>query len=463
MMRRCPFGLSCFLVIGVAACGDGDNRVAIPRDASVARTDAASHDTGTRTGVTEYYVAIDGDDASSGAIDAPFATPRHALSLAQPGDTVLLRGGTYEPSATLVLDQSGVEGSPIALWAYPGETVVLDFASHLRHSDPPRPRVSDEVAMVGDAFGVHVSGDYWHLRGFTVRNAPYYGVRVYGSNNVFEQLVLHDNKASGLELTGKDGFSPSNNLVLNCDSYRNFDPQSFGEDADGFAAKFDSLGPGNVFRGTRAWSNSDDGYDFWHAANPVVIEDAWAFDNGFHRPEWAAIINGGFQGDGFGFKLGQDAAELVLTRVVAWSNKGFGIDENGNRSAGGLTIEHATLVNNAKDGNPIQIQLNDDSPHTVINSIAFDLDGAGVTDLASTVDDLSNSWNGVGVDASDFVSLDMDTLFREGTAPRGPDGALPTLGLRLAPGSRLIDAGANAGGLVYQGAAPDLGAFEFAP
>ena len=46
----------------------------------------------------------------------------------------------------------------------------------------------------------------------------------------------------------------------------NFDPQSSGEDADGLATKFESLGSGNVFRGTRAWSNSDDGYDFWHAA-----------------------------------------------------------------------------------------------------------------------------------------------------------------------------------------------------
>lgn len=70
---------------------------------------------------------------------------------------------------------------------------------------------------------------------------------------------------------------------MNCDSYRNFDPQSNGKDADGFGAKFETVGPGNVFRGLRAWSHADDGYDFWHVPQPVLIEDCWAFDNGFSR------------------------------------------------------------------------------------------------------------------------------------------------------------------------------------
>ena len=114
------------------------------------------------------------------------------------------------------------------------------------------------MSLTSDAVGIHVAngGDWWHIKGLTVQNAAYYGVRVYGSNNIFERLVLRDNKASGLEITGKEGGTPSNNLVLNSDSYHNFDPQTNGEDADGFGAKFSELGPGNVFRGLRSWSTT---------------------------------------------------------------------------------------------------------------------------------------------------------------------------------------------------------------
>ncbi|MBD3336092.1 MAG: T9SS type A sorting domain-containing protein, partial [Candidatus Eisenbacteria bacterium] len=391
----------------------------------------------------------------------PFATFEHAIDLAQPGDTLFVRGGTYMLNEPITLDKAGTNGDPIRLWAYAGEEPILDFSSNPRHANPPQPREDDTIAGTSDALGIFVApgSDWWHLRGLTIRRAPYYGVRVYGSHNIFEMLVLFDHKAAGLELTGKEGWSPSDNLVLNCDSYHNFDPQTNGEDADGFAAKFDDLGPDNVFSGLRAWHNSDDGFDFWHAVHPVLIEHCWSFDNGFFRPEWQDSVSGSWRGDGLGFKLGQDASELVLNHDVAFGNKAFGIHSNGNNSVGGVTINNATLVNNAKNGNPIQIQLDDGSPHTVRNTIAFDVDGAGVTNFDPQVDDQYNTWNGIGVSEADFVSLDMDQLLLDATAPRGPGGSLPHIGLHLDPSSHLIDAGIDVG-LPYNGDAPDLGAFE---
>ena len=62
----------------------------------------------------------------------------------------------------------------------------------------------------------------------------------------------------------------NDNLILNVDSFANYDPAKHGENADGFAAKFRDLGPGNVFRGCRSFGNSDDGWDFWAAANGVT-------------------------------------------------------------------------------------------------------------------------------------------------------------------------------------------------
>ncbi len=408
-----------------------------------------------------YYIATDGNDEDGGTLAEPFATFDHAIDVSTAGDTIYVRGGTYMLERSIVISKAGAEGKPINLWAYGSETPILDFSKNPKHANPPQPRENDSVDATRDALGICITdgGDWWHIKGLTIQNAAYYGVRVYGSNNVFERLVLRDNKGSGLEITGKEGATPSNNLVLNCDSHHNFDSQTNGEDADGFAAKFETLGSGNVFRGLRAWSNSDDGYDFWHAAHPVLIEDCWAFDNGFSRVEWAKRFKGKWRGDGLGFKLGQDAAGLVLNRVAAFGNKAFGIDENGNRSEGGVTINNATLVNNAKSGNPVQIELNDGRPHTVRNTVAFDVDGTPVRDFSPEVDDARNSWNGVGASAADFENIDMQQLLADATSPRKPDGSLPEIGLRPATASRLIDAGTDVG-LPYHGPAPDLGAFE---
>ncbi|MDY7108716.1 MAG: right-handed parallel beta-helix repeat-containing protein [Planctomycetota bacterium] len=411
-----------------------------------------------------YYIATDGSDDNEGTIDSPFATFEHAIGLVGPGDTIFVRGGVYMVDDSITIDKAGAPGSPIELFAYADEVPILDGTNNPRHANPPQPRDDDSIAGTADALGIFIApgSDWWHIRGLTIRNAPYYGVRVYGSHNIFEELVLIDNQAAGLELTGKEDHAPSHNLVLNCDSYLNFDPQTNGEDADGFAAKFDDLGPGNVFRGLRAWSNSDDGFDFWHATHPVLIDNCWSFDNGFFRDEWQEEVEGSWRGDGLGFKLGAEASELVLHDVVAFGNKAFGIDENGNGSDGGVVIYNATLVNNAKNGNPIQISLDDGRPHTVRNTIAFDVDGSGVTDFDNQVDDQYNTWNGIGVSADDFVSLDMDQLMSDATGPRDAGAGLPAIGLRLAPCTHLIDAGVDVG-LPFAGEAPDLGAFETCP
>jgi hypothetical protein len=71
---------------------------------------------------------------------------------------------------------------------------------------------------------------------------------------------------------------------------------------------------------------------------------------------------------------------------------------------------------------------------------------------------VSNNWFTLPltVKSTDFQSLDASQM----TLPRQADGSLPNLTfMNLTPGSDLIDAGLNVG-LPYNGAAPDLGAFE---
>jgi len=84
----------------------------------------------------DYYVATDGDDASPGTIEKPFATLEKARDTirrmkgrdsAAEGFTVYLRQGSYfrTESFTLTEQDSGTPDRPITYRAYPGEEVRL--------------------------------------------------------------------------------------------------------------------------------------------------------------------------------------------------------------------------------------------------------------------------------------------------------------------------------------------------
>lgn len=51
-------------------------------------------------GAAFYYVAPDGQDANPGTLAAPIGTVQRAQKAAAPGDTVYIRGGTYEMTET---------------------------------------------------------------------------------------------------------------------------------------------------------------------------------------------------------------------------------------------------------------------------------------------------------------------------------------------------------------------------
>ena len=384
----------------------------------------------------QYYIATDGVDTNSGAIDSPWGTFDFAIDRLSPGDTLFVRGGAYSLNERLRIrsNEGGAAGNPVNIWAFPDESPVLDFAA-----------MSDGLLGSSSGRGVQIDNDanWLHLKGLTVQNAKDNGVYNEGHNNVFEQLTLRWNADSGLQL---DGFA-SNNHVLNTDSYENYDPHNNGENADGFAAKFDELGPGNVFEGARAWGNSDDGWDLWQAANGVQILNSWAWGNGVNIWNDPA-----FDGDGNGFKLGQDSGAHLLANVLAWQNQVRGIDVNGN--ATGVRVYNSTVYDSDRNW-----QFDEDSDDTVNqhmlrNNISFA--GSRADQFFSGVDDSFNSWNGLTARAEDFLSLDPTIA----QGPRQADGSLPESDfLRLAPGSNLIDAGVDVG-LPFNGTAPDLGAFE---
>ncbi len=427
---------------------------------------------------SQIYVAPNGDDSNPGTIDQPFESLQKAQELVNPGDTVYIRGGTYQVREDQIskvvsslfacityLDKSGTEGNTIKYWAYPGEIPIFDFSN----VKPANQRV----------VGIYVIGSYIHIKGLEMTgiqttittHTESYCIYSRGNNNISEELDMHDNVGTGLR-----HYKGGGNLFLNCDSYRNWDYVSedgSGGNNDGFGCHPDAGGTGNVFKGCRAWFNSDDGYDIIRADESVVFDSCWAFYNGFSTSFQSLGDGNGFKAGGYAYdtadKIPNPVPRNTIEFCIAVRNKANGFYSNHHLSGN-------YWYNNSAYQNPTNFNMlnrpsvddaeNIDGPgydHVLKNNLAYKPYGFGSKNTANIDTSLNTLENNsfdlpITLTDSDFVSLDMDLL----TSPRNPDGSLPEIDfLRPAQGSTLIDAGADIG-FNYFGNAPDLGAFEVA-
>lgn len=424
------------------------------------------------TAYSKIYVAPNGDDSNPGTIDRPLLTIQKAQELVNPGDTVFIRGGLYKIRPNQIskvvsnlfacvtyLDKSGSEDKTIKYWAYPGETPVFDFSD----VKPSNQRV----------VGIYVVGNYIHLKGLEMTgiqvtittHTESYCIYSRGSHNIFEQISMHDNVGTGLRHY-KGGY----NLFLNCDAYRNWDNVSedkLGSNTDGFGCHPDAGGKGNVFKGCRAWFNSDDGFDIIRADESVVFDSCWSFYNGYSTA---------FQslGDGNGFKAGgfaHDAANIIPNPVpkhtikfcIAAKNKANGFYSNHH-------LEGNEWYNNSAYQNEINFNMvNRESPqidniffngynHVLKNNLSYKprTSDTAYIDIKKNILTHNSFDLGLKITDDDFVSLDISQL----TAPRKPVGSLPDIDfMRPVKSSSLIDAGVDIG-FDFSGKAPDLGAIE---
>jgi len=385
----------------------------------------------------DIFVAPNGTDSNPGTMSAP-TTLTAAITRVQPGQTIQMRGGTYNFSATITIARgnNGTASQQKNLFAFGSERPVLNFSAQSFDSANR---------------GVQLNGFFWHFRGLEVTGAGDNGIFIGGNNNTIERCSTHHNRDSGLQL-GRHSSSapqsewPANNLILNCDSFDNFDPDN-GEDADGFACKL-TTGPGNVFRGCIAHNNIDDGWDLFTkndtgAISPVTIENCVSYNNG-------NLSTGGTttDSDGNGFKLGGDdiAVNHTIRRSIAFGNKKHGITFNSN--PGSITVSNNTSFDNGEEN----IKF-DEGTHVFTNNLSFqgtNSDHTTGTDVSST-----NCWwkNGGSVNAKGLVVSAADFVSLTPNVTRNADGTI-NLGnfLRLAPGSDLINAGTPSG--------TDIGAIE---
>jgi hypothetical protein len=382
--------------------------------------------------VLGIFVSTIGSDTNAGTINFPFATIPKALSMAQVGDTVFVRGGRYSLASTITLSTSGTDSiNRRNLSAYGNERPVLDFSS---------------MAFGSSNRGINLSGSYWHIKGFDIYKAGDNGMNISGSNNIVEYCALYENQDSGLQLSS----GASNNYIINCDSYFNYDAPNGGGNADGFSPK-QLTGINNYFYGCRSWQNSDDGWDCFEAVASVTIENCWVFANGYLKDG----SDPGAAANGNGFKLGGNYTEndAVLKNCLSFNNKSKGFDQNHNR--GSMTLYNSTGFGNVGNNYAISEALDAGKSLTFTNCIELGNKRIIGTFAVQTTD----SWLNppfTGATSGDFISIDTTGV----RGPRKADGSLPDINfMHLARGSQFIDAGTNVG-LTFNGSAPDLGCFE---
>ncbi|SDL83128.1 bacterial Ig-like domain-containing protein [Sediminibacillus halophilus] len=180
----------------------------------------------------DIHVAPNGLKEGGGTKENPLDLDT-AIAFVQPGQKIILANGNYVRDQKLEIERfnDGTEEARKYLVAEEGTRPVIDFDKQSE--------------------GVVLSGDYWHVTGIDfIRSAGNTkGFTVGGNHNIIEQSRFYENGDTGLQISRTiPGASreewPSDNLVLNSESFDNRDPSD--NNADGFAAKL-TAGENNVF------------------------------------------------------------------------------------------------------------------------------------------------------------------------------------------------------------------------
>jgi len=397
------------------------------------------------------YVAPDGNDSANGTIDNPLATLPAAYKKVVSGDTVYFRGGTYyvtdnqvmgykSPYAyVFALEKAGTASKRTCFMGYPGERPVFDF-SQLQLDGKYR------------FAAFYLGANYLHLRNFDIVGVP---VRITGHTQsecvsarkgsycIVENIAMHDNMAIGYYQT-----TGSNNLVINCDAYNNYDDYSegtYGGNVDGFGCHVNhTTDTGNVFRNCRAWRNSDDGFDLINCAAPVKIDHCFAFYNGY-QPTADPKNTTTFQsaGDGNGFKAGGWGMSSGKTKCpdvcpshyvhhcVAYRNKSNGIYAN-HHLAGNRWEQNTSVMNQRDNYNMVNRKTTDEAvdvagyDHQLTGNVSWSPSKQHLSNCDTNTSTLTNNTFGpttISVSANHFVSTDASHLF----VARDSDGNLPAM------------------------------------
>ncbi len=146
----------------------------------------------------QFYLAPSGDDGNPGTRAAPWATLAHAADMAQAGDTVTLRGGTYTVGLEAEFNRTGTAEAPITVAAAEGERPILDAQG-----------------ATGGILTVKQGVSYIRISGLTLRGFNVWGLTLEGSNRSIrlDHLNIGGGEAAVRMTVGYSGEEPAYGAV----------------------------------------------------------------------------------------------------------------------------------------------------------------------------------------------------------------------------------------------------------
>lgn len=449
-----------------------------------------------------YFVAIGGNNGNPGTIEAPFASIQHALNVAnRPGDTVMVRGGTYREKVQFTASGNAT-GGPITLQAFGGERVVLrgrrvsgqnmvliSNVSHVRLmgfeiADIPRARDGSGVRVAGVGSNIEIRNNNIH----DIRGKDAAGITVLGTSEAaaISKLVIDGNviarcdpfESEALVLNGNvTDFEVTNNVVRNVNNI-GIDLIGGERDVNPTQVARNGVVRGNfVFRANAEDGDNDAAGIYVDGGRDIIIEGNTV------------------TGCDLGIEVGAENAGIVATGVTVRNNLisrnrkaglVFGGFEARRGRVRGCTFQHNVVFGNGtlpSDEEPMgQLWIQLAEGNTVTNNIfmsrgnqpLLSSEGGSVGNVLD-----SNLWFGRGsftLNGREFRSfagyravtgLDANSIFADPQMvnPRGGD-------FRPLPTSPAVNAGSRQAGQFAPtditgrprpvGAAPDIGAFEVA-
>ena len=371
----------------------------------------------------DFFVAPWGSDSAQGTFENPLLSLKRVAELAQPGDTIYLRGGIYDvlwEHAYLAIEMSGSPEAPITIKSYPSETAIFDGHLHQWH-----PRYENDGRDITNPHLLRITGNHLILEDITFRNGVGLGLQIRGNHNIIRHIASHHHHATGIHGIG------SNNLFEHLLLHNNDSVANGGNSANGMILvnSRDLETRGNVIRHVLAYRNSDDGIDVWNSYD-TLLEHNISFENGI-----------GSTGNGRGFKLG---TEIRLdSGTTARFNIAFGnfINYDTNGSTGVLLYNNTAWA--SRSANYVLTQHRTEAcANTAYNNISYQPGSYNAILKSNCTTHENNTWN-LDIDNPQFASLDPTSQSF----------------LSLSTNSPAIDAGIDMG-FKYSGNAPDLGALQ---
>jgi hypothetical protein len=377
-----------------------------------------------------FYVSPSGDDSNPGSLSTPWKTITHAALSTHAGDTIFLRGGTYQETEISISDSMG--GSPgnfKTIQNYNGEQPVLQNQKGINLT-------ASWIRIQGIQFqGVGVNSNTWAAT--VPDNIQIVGNSFYGAT-----------PGAAIDVVG-------DNLVIS----RNWiEMKSQPSNADsGITLRY---GRNNVISGNYISGTTGPGL-YIHDEN-LSVYAAGAAQSGYNNIVIAGnIIKGSVLSSGLVLSTGSNFAvqNVMINNNVSTGNHANGLDIEAGL---GVKIFNNTIYGNDADGIlvaypessqmlGVQIEnniLDDPCTKKCSSHRHVEVTNTGMFGLV-VMDNLYWPQSIGSTNAVDSRPLFADPLFTNAAAGD----------FTLQVGSPAIDAGVLVG-LPFNGSAPDLGAFE---